>query len=144
MRRAATRTVLGLVVVLVLTTFFTAGGVSLLAAGQLPGLPLAVGGAVLQLTLIVVVIAVLRVRSTLDGHTVARSALVAARRTAVAVRRTALLTLAALLLYGLVRLVFGDRATLVTSALIGIALWTLSVGANRLRKAQDQSVSQRS
>lgn len=45
MRRAGTRMLIALIIVLVLATFFTAGGISLTAAGELPGLPLAVGGA---------------------------------------------------------------------------------------------------
>jgi hypothetical protein len=45
------------VIVLVLTMFFTAGGISLLAAGELPGLPFAVGGAVLQVAAITLVVA---------------------------------------------------------------------------------------
>lgn len=143
MRRAASRTVLVLVVVLALTTFFTAAGVSLLAAGELPGLPFAVGGAVVQLALVVLVVAMLRVRRSLDGQTIARTALVTARRTTVAVGRAALATLAALLLYALARLTLGDRGTLLTAGIISPALLTLSVGTKRLRKAQDQSLSPR-
>jgi hypothetical protein len=86
MRRAASRMVLGLVIVLVLTTFFTAGGISLLIAGELPGLPFAVGGAIVQLALIALVVASLNIRRTVAGDTISSTTLVAARRTATFVR----------------------------------------------------------
>jgi len=78
MRRAGTRMVTAMVLVLILTAPLTIGGISLAAQGELPGLPLAVGGAVLQLCCLVLVVATLRIRRTLDGRTIARSALLTA------------------------------------------------------------------
>jgi len=78
MRRAGTRMVTAMVLVLILTSPLTIGGISLAARGELPGLPLAVGGAVLRLCCLVLVVATLRIRRTLDGRTIARSALLTA------------------------------------------------------------------
>lgn len=142
MRRAGTRMVIALVIVLVLATFFTAGGVSLTAAGELPGLPLAIGGAVVQLALVIIVVAVIRIRRTLTGQTIARSALTSARRTAIFVRRLALAAIAGLLAYALVRVILGDRWTLLTAVFISIPLWVVATGARRLRIAYDHSLSQ--
>ncbi|WP_125810173.1 hypothetical protein [Actinoplanes sp. ATCC 53533] len=132
-----------LVIVLILTTFFTAGGISLLASGELPGLPLAVGGAVLQIAAIVLVVATLGIRRTLDAHTVARSSLLAARRTARWVRRIALVTLLALVGYGLVRLVLGDPWSLITACIIDIGLFLLARGSKAIGLAQEQALNPR-
>ncbi len=141
MRRAARRMTVALVVVLALTTIVTVAGFTLLATGQLPGLPLAAGGLILQLALIVLVVVTLRVRYTLDGNTISRAALADARRITVGVRRLALTTIAALLVYALIRLGFGDPWSLLTAVLIGIALWFLAAGAKRIRQAHDRSLA---
>lgn len=144
MRRARRRMTVALVMVLILTSFFTAGGISLVAAGELPGLPLAIGGAVLQIAAIVLVVATLRVGRSLDGQTVTRSSLRTARRTAGAVRLTAVVTLLALLLYGAVRFALGDHWSIVTAGIIGIALFFLARGGKALRRAHDQSLDRSS
>src|SRR5687768_11297425 len=133
LRRAGRRMIIALVLVLFLTMFFTVGGIALLAAGELAGLPFAVGGAVLQLASIVLVVATLRIRRTLDDRSVARSSLVAAHRTAGQVRRVALGTLFALILYGVVRLLLGDPWSLATACLIGIGLFFLAKGCKAMR-----------
>jgi hypothetical protein len=66
MRRAGTRITIALIIVLILTTPFTIGGITLLANGELPGLPLAACGAVVQIGCIVVVVFTLRIRRTLN------------------------------------------------------------------------------
>jgi hypothetical protein len=80
MRRAGNRMIRTLIIVLVLVTPLTVGGLSLVAAGELPGLPLAIGGAVLELAAVAVTAAAFRVRSTLDHETISRTSLLAARR----------------------------------------------------------------
>jgi membrane protein implicated in regulation of membrane protease activity len=142
MRHAFRRMVVALVLLLILTAFFTAGGIAVVVSGELPGLPLAVGGAVLMLSAVVLVVAVFRVRRTLDGRTISRSALLAARRTAALIRRTAVLTVLVLLLFGLVRLAFDDRWSLATAALMSVGLWLLARGSKNLGKAQDQTLAQ--
>jgi hypothetical protein len=57
----------------------------------------AVGGAVVQLALVISRPAVIRVRRTLTGQTIARSTLTSARQSATLVRRFALATIAGLL-----------------------------------------------
>jgi hypothetical protein len=141
MRRAGRRMTTALVIMLILTTFFTVGGISLVIAGEFAGLPLAVGGAVLQIACIVLVVATLRVRRTLDGRTVARSSLLTARRTAGRVQRIALVTLFALILYGVVRLLLGDPWSLITAFLIGIGLLLLARGSKAMGRAQDQALA---
>jgi hypothetical protein len=144
MRRAGTRMAVALIIVLILTAPFTIGGVTLLAAGELPGLPLAVGGAVLQISCIVLVVVTLRIRRTLDGPTIARSALLTARRVAAWTRRTALLAILALILFGLVRLAFDDRWSLGTASLMSIGLFFLANGGKNMGKAQDRALTQAS
>jgi len=51
-------------------------------------------------------------------------------------------TIAARLLYGLARLILGDRGALLTTVLISIALRALAAGAERLRKAHDHRLAQ--
>jgi hypothetical protein len=131
---------IAVVIMLILTTFFTAGGVSLLVAGELPGLPFAVGGAVLQIAAIALVVATWHVRRTLDGRTVARSSLLTARRAAGWVRRITLATLIALLGYGVIRLTLGDPWSLVTACVISIGLFLLARGGKNMGLAQDQAL----
>jgi len=133
--------VTAMVLVLILTAPLTVGGISLAAQGELPGLPLAVGGAVLQICCLVLVVATLRIRRTLDGRTIARSALLTARRAATWVRRTALATLLALLLFGLARLAFDDRWSLLTAFIMGVGLLVLATGSKNLGKAQDRTLT---
>jgi ABC-type Co2+ transport system permease subunit len=141
MRRAGRRMTVALVLVVVLTMFFTVGGGTLLAAGELAGLPLAVGGAVLQIAAIVLVVATLRIRRTLDDRSVARSSLASAHRTTGWVRRVVLGTLVALLGYGVVRLVLGDPWSLATACIVGIGLFFLARGSKAMRAAQEQSLN---
>ena len=141
LRRAARRMTVALVIMLTLTTFFTAGGISLLTAGELPGLPFAVGGAVLQLAAIALVVATWHVRRTLDGQTVARSSLLTARRASGWVRRITLAVLIALIAYGVVRLTLGDLWSLVTACIIGIGLSLLARGSKNMGLAQDQALN---
>ncbi|MET8153699.1 hypothetical protein ACIBSW_27515 [Actinoplanes sp. NPDC049668] len=141
MRRAGRRMTTALVIMLILTTFLTVAGISLVAAGELAGLPLAVGGAVLEIAAIVLVVATLRVRRTLDGRTIARSALLTARQTANRVYRVALVTTIALIGYGVVRLVLGDPWSLVTACVISIGLFLLARGSKSMGLAQDQALN---
>jgi hypothetical protein len=132
MRRATYRIIVPFIIVMVLLTFFTVGGISLVINGELPGLPFAIGGAIAQLAVLVLVGTVLRVRLTLNGDTISTSAVTAAGRTVRLVRRALRAAVAALLLYALVRAAIGDRWTLLTAAIISVALWTIAVGTRRL------------
>jgi uncharacterized membrane protein len=141
MRRAAKRMTFALVMVLALTSFFTVGGISLVRAGELPGLPFAIGGAVLQLAAVVLVVAALGVRSSLRDQSVSRSSMVRARRTIRVVRLTLFGTALALILYAVARLALGDPWTLLTVAVIGFALLLLARGTKAIITAQDRSLS---
>ncbi|GAA3344165.1 hypothetical protein GCM10020358_46300 [Amorphoplanes nipponensis] len=143
MRRAGRRMTVALVILLILTTVLTVGGISLLVAGELAGLPLAVGGAVLEVAAVVLVVTTLRIRRTLNAQTVARSALLTASRTAGRVRLVVLVTLLALVAYGVARLLAGDRWSLVTAGIIGIGLFLLARGSKAMRVAQDQALNTR-
>jgi hypothetical protein len=132
---------IALVFLLILTTFFTVGGISLVAAGELSGLPFAVGGAVLQIGAIALVIGTWHIRRTLDGQTVARSSLLTARRTSGWVRRITLATIIALIAYGGVRTALGDPLSLVTACIIGIGLLLLARGSKTIGLAQEKSLS---
>jgi hypothetical protein len=141
-RRAGTRMTIALIIVLILTTPFTVGGITLLANSELPGIPLAVGGAVLQIACIVVVAVTLRIRRTLNGTTIARSTLLTARQVTARTRHTALATIPALILFGLVRLAFDDRWSLGTACIMSIGLFVLANGSKNMRKAQDRALQQ--
>jgi hypothetical protein len=143
LRRAARRMTIAVVIMVVLTTFFTAGGISLLTAGELPGLPLAVGGATIQIGAIALLIATWHVRRTLNGHTIARSSLVTARRTSGWVRRITLATTVVLIVYGLIRLTLGDPWTLLTTGIIGVALFLLASACQNIGLAQDRALRTR-
>jgi hypothetical protein len=142
MRRAGTRMTVALMVVLTLISPFTIGGVTLLAAGELPGLPLAVGGAVLQMSCIVLVVATVHIRRTLDDRTIARSALLAARQVTAWTRRTAVATILTIILFGLVRLAFEDRWSLGTACIMSIGLFFLANGSKNMRRAQELALTQ--
>ena len=141
MRRATRRMTISLVLLLILTTFFTIGGISLVTAGELAGLPFAVGGAVLQVSAIALVIAMWNTRRTLAGQTVARSSLLTARRASGWVRRITLATIIALIGYGIVRTVLHDPFSLLTAGIISIGLFLLARGSKIISLAQDQSLS---
>ena len=141
MRRATRRMTISLAFLLILTMFFSVGGMSLVAAGELPGLPFAVGGAVLQIGAIALVIATWNISRTLNGQTVARSSLLTARRTSGWVRRITLATILALIGYGVIRLALDDAFSLVTAGIISIGLFLLARGSKTIGLAQDQSLS---
>ena len=143
MRRAGRRMTISLVFVLILCTLFTVGGITLVVNGELPGLPFAVGGAVLQIGFIIIVVATLRVHRTLAGATIARSALLTARRVSAGIRRIAWATIVALILFGLVRLALVDDPwSIGTAGLISIALVLLASGSKKIGRAQDRSLKQ--
>ena len=139
MRRATRRMTISLVFLLILTMFFSVGGMSLVVAGELPGLPFAVGGAVLQIGAIALVIATWNVRRTLNGQTVARSSLLTARRISGWVRR---ITPGDNLGAHRVRLALDDAFSLVTAGIISIGLFLLARGSKTIGLAQDQSLRQ--
>lgn len=141
MRRATRRMTVALVLLLILATFFTVGGISLVAAGELAGLPFAVGGGVLQISAIALVIATWNIRRTLADQTVARSSLLTARRTSGWIRRITLATTTALIGYGLIRIASGDPFSLLTAGIIGIGLFLLARGSRTISRAQDQSLN---
>lgn len=141
MRRAGNRMILALVAILIFATPFTIWGIVLLAAGELPGLPLAVGGAVLEIATVVLVVTTLRIRSTLDHDTISRESLLQARRVARGVRLASLTTVLALIAYGLIRGLTGEWWSLLTALLIGVALYLLGSGAKNIVRAQDRSLA---
>jgi hypothetical protein len=138
MRRSTSRILVALIAFLLLSSFFTVGGISLVAAGELPGLPLAVGGAVVQLAVLAIVLAGLRVRSTLTGGTVSRVAVSAALRTLTIVRIGTVTTIFAAMLYAIARAIVGDRWTLLTAAIMAIILWATASSASKAMKAYKQ------
>jgi hypothetical protein len=132
---------ISLVFLLILTTFFTIGGISLVATGELAGLPFAVGGAVVQVSAIALVIATWNVRRTLAGQTVARSSLLTARRSSGWVRRITLATIIALVGYGIVRIALGDPFSLLTAGIIGIGLFLIARASKTISLAHNQSLN---
>ncbi|MEU8606419.1 hypothetical protein AB0C29_00195 [Actinoplanes sp. NPDC048791] len=132
---------IAVVIIVVLTTFFTAGGISLITAGELPGLPLAVGGAVIQIGAIVLLIATRHVRRTLTGQTIARSSLMTARQTSGWVRRIALATIVVLIVYGLIRLTLGDPWSLLTAGIIGVGLFLVGNASKNIGLAQSEALN---
>ena len=140
MRRAGGRMIRAMIFILVLVTPFTLGGSRLLAAGELPALPLAVGGLVLAAAAVALTVTNLRVRRTLDGCTVARSAMAAARRANRWIRAAVVATLAGLLGFGLIRLTFGDKWSILTALLVSVALFFLARGLTRIIRAQSQGL----
>jgi hypothetical protein len=141
MRRAGKRVVVATIAILILATLLTIWGITLLAAGELPGLPLAVGGAALGIGAVVLASATLRVRRTLDHDTVSRDAMLAARWVVGLVRTGLLLTLLLLVVFGLVRVLAGEWWSLMVALLMGAVLYLLAKGASNIVKAQDQSLS---
>ncbi|RKR87385.1 hypothetical protein BDK92_1660 [Micromonospora pisi] len=131
-RRGAVRTVLAGIVVVVLLTGFTAGGAAMLAAGELPGLPFAVGGAVAQLAAIAIVVTVLRTRSGTGDGSISRSRVASAVAAFVLIRAVLFVTFIGLVLFSLVRVVLGDNWSLLTAGIIGLMLFLLARGARRL------------
>ncbi|MEV0156722.1 hypothetical protein AB0H57_23750 [Micromonospora sp. NPDC050686] len=131
-RRGARRTVVAGIVLVILLTGFTAGGTAMLAAGELPGLPFAVGGALAQVAVIVIVLATLWARAGGDRG-ISRSRVAATLRILAGLRGLLLVALIALAVHALVRLVQGDPWTLLTGAVIALFLWLLYRGAGRIR-----------
>jgi hypothetical protein len=130
-----------MIAILILATPITSWGITLLAAGELPGLPLAVGGAALGIGAVVLASATLRVRRTLDNGTVSREAMLAARRTIGLVRSALLITLLLLLVYGIARVLVGEWWSLLVALLLAGVLYLLAIGASNIAKAQDRSLS---
>lgn len=141
MQRAGTRMLLTLIIVLILVTPLTVAGITLLAAGEAAGLPLAVGGAVLGVAAIVLTATTRRIRRTLDQGTVSRRSLVTARRVSRQVRLASLTTLLALIVFGLVRGLSGEWWSLGTALLMGVALYVFANGTNTMVKAHDRALA---
>jgi hypothetical protein len=133
-RRGARRTVLAGIASIILLTGFTAGGIAMLAAGELPGLPFAVGGLAAQLAVLVLVVTVLRARSGATSAGLSRSKLESAGEAFNFLRRVLLAVLVVLVGYAAVRAVLGDYWTLITTAIIGFVLLLLHRGARRLQR----------
>jgi hypothetical protein len=129
-----------LIIILILSALFTVGGISALINGETTGLPLAVGGTVLDLACIALVTSTTRVPRSLIGDTISRSALATARRTTTGVRGATLATIVALLAFGLVRAGQRDPWSAVTAVLMSIMLAVLARGTKRLRHAQDRAL----
>lgn len=140
MRRAGGRMILALVFILVLATPITAWGVVLIAGGEISGLPLAVGGAVLAVAAVVLTLGSLGVRRSLDGGTVTRESIRTARRTTTAVRAGCLVAVVGLVIFGLARAAAGELWSLMTAIPVSGVLFLFAHGAGRLAKAQQQSL----
>jgi hypothetical protein len=141
MRRAGNRMILALIAILILVTPFTIWGVVLLAAAELPGLPLAVGGVVLAIAATATTVATLQIRRTLSDGTVTRDSLLRARRVATRARAASLMTLLALLLFGLIRLLAGEWWSLLGAIMTGVALYFFARGARTVIQAQSRSLT---
>jgi hypothetical protein len=135
MRQGAWRAVFAGTIVFLLVGGFTVGGISMVAAGEMPGLPFAVGGLVLQLSVIVMLSAVFRVRSSLDGDTVSRRAMTGAGNMHTGLGILLLCTLIGLALYSMVRfLLIEDPWTALTTLIIGVPLALTQVATGLLRR----------
>jgi len=141
MRRAGNRVVVATIAILILATPLTIWGITLLAAGELPGLPLALGGAALGIGAVVLASATLQVRRTLDHDTVSREAMQTAGRIVRLVRTGLLLTLLLLVAFGVVRALTGEWWSLLVALLVGAVIYLLAIGASNIAKAQDRSLS---
>ena len=141
MRRAGNRVVVATIAILILATPLIVWGMTLLVAGELPGLPLAVGGAALGVGAVVLASATLRVRRTLDHDTVSRETMRAARRVIGLVRTALLLTLLLLVVFGIARVLAGEWWSLLIALLVGVVVYLLARGAGSIAKAQDRSLS---
>lgn len=138
MRRACRRMILALIVFLVLSSPFTIGGISLVATGNLPGLPFAFGGAVLQIAALITVAATIAVRASLDDATVSGRAVSTSRRILTVTRLGILATIVALLLFAAIRVFLGDYWSLLTAVLISGALWLTASMLRRVRQSYDR------
>jgi hypothetical protein len=131
---------LATIVILILAVLLTSWGITLLVAGELPGLPLAVGGVVLGIAAIVLTTSAARVRRTLDHDTVSRESILEAQRVSQAVRSAILVTMAALAIFGVFRVLAGEWSLLI-SLLVCAVLYLLARGAGATAKAQAQSIA---
>lgn len=137
MRRGARRAIRAGIIVLVLLCGFTVGGIAMLRAGELPGLPFAAGGATAQLAVLLIVFASVRVRATLTGDTIASRSLVSSRRIIQATGWLLLVVTAGLGVYAVIRAALGDPWTLLTAAIIAFILIALYIGTRRLKSGTD-------
>ncbi|MEH0981885.1 hypothetical protein [Micromonospora sp. CPCC 205556] len=140
-RRSARRTIWAGIVVVGLLTGFTAGGIAMLAAGETPALPFAIGGPVAQLATIALVATVLWARSGTGQAAVSRSRLVSACKALAGIRLILLVVLAGLAGLALVRALGGDYWTLFTASFIGLILVLLHRGTGRIRRGIEATVS---
>jgi hypothetical protein len=139
--RAGIRSVLALPVILILSTVLISWGVTLLAAGEALGLPFAVGGVVLAISVIAITTATLGIRRSLDQDSISRESLLKARRIAKGVSFASLATVLALILFGLVRGLMGEWWSMLTTLLISVVLYVFGRAARNVAKAQTRSLS---
>jgi hypothetical protein len=141
-RRATRRTVRLTIIVVFLLTGFTAGGFNMLIMGDAPAAPFAVGGLVFQLSVLGLLGAALRIRSSLSGDTISRRAITSARSMLMGIRAFLLFALIGLTIHSLVRLtIFSDRWTVLTAAIVGALLWLLRRGLRVVRDAWDAALA---
>ncbi|WP_410815060.1 hypothetical protein [Micromonospora sp. 067-2] len=139
-RRSARRSIwIGTLVFLGLTGF-TASGTAMVIAGELPGLPFAIGGATAQIAVAVIVGTLIYTRSG-ESAGLLRRRLASAGRIYRRLWWALLAVLVALAAYALVRLIMGDPWTLLTAGIIGVLLALLLRGAALLHRRMSEAAT---
>ncbi|GAB3949252.1 hypothetical protein [Micromonospora vulcania] len=139
-RRGARKSVLAGTVVFLGLTGFTAGGTAMVTAGELPGLPFAIGGAAAQLSVAIIVGAVIYARSGATNELL-RNRLARSGRVIHRLKWGLLAVLVVLTTYALARLVMGDPWTLLTASIIGTLLALLFRGAALLGRRFNEAAT---
>lgn len=142
MRRAGKRMILALIPLLFLATLIAVWGIVLVAAGEVPGLPLLVGGVVLAVAAVTLTVSGFRVRRTLRQSTVSRASSMKARQAAGRVRIATLITMVLLVVFGLLRVISGEWWSLLTALMVSAVLYFLASGAKTVVKAQERSLTE--
>jgi len=125
----------GLLIALCLPTI---GGIELMVAGSLAGLPLTIGGGALALIATTWTTLAIAIRASLAGDTTSRRTLTVARRITAGCAAADLIVLGALVLFGVVRASgFHDGWTLVTALAAATLLGIFWLALRRNLKTYD-------
>ncbi|RLP93463.1 hypothetical protein [Micromonospora sp. CV4] len=137
-RRSARRSIRIGTLVFIGLTGFTASGTAMVTAGELPGLPFAVGGAAAQVAVAVLVGTLIYARSG-SREGLLRNRLATAARVFRQLQWALLAVLVVLAGYALTRLIMGDPWTLLTAGIIGVLLALLLRGAALLSRRMSEA-----
>ncbi|MEU8181701.1 hypothetical protein AB0B85_11175 [Micromonospora sp. NPDC049044] len=141
-RRGVRRSVTISAFLLLGLTGFTASGTAMVRTGEIRGLPFAIGGALTQLSIVVLVGSILYSRAGSDGTFISQARRTRTNRILKAHSWLLLVALVALGSFALVRLLLGDPWTLVTSAIVGAFLTLFYLGIVRILAASQRSNDQ--